>query len=122
MGRWTWWVIGIGVAYFLFYLGGNYSFRYTHVCARSHRKVVYSETQHASTSRTIIVCDRYSGNARRWSFGDPVRAVSSERLIKWDGMAIGGFVVVIGAATFLERRRRKNRPLDSGVTHATPKT
>jgi hypothetical protein len=119
MGRWTWWLIGIGVAYFLFYLGGNYSFRYTHVCTHSHREVIYSETQHASTS---IVCDRYSGNARKWSFGDPVRAVPSERFIKWDGMAIGGFVVVIGAAMFLERRRRKNRPLDSGVMHATPKT
>ena len=107
MGRLSWWVIGIGVAYFLFYLGGSYSFRYTHVCAHSHRQVVYSETQHASNSRTIIVCDRYSGNAKRWSFGDPVRAIPSERLTKWDGMAIGGIVLVIGAATFLERRRRK---------------
>jgi hypothetical protein len=96
--------------YFLFYLGGSYSFDYTHVCARNHRKVVYEATHDNAVPHTITVCDRYAGNAKRWSFGDPVRAISSERLTKWDGMAIGGIVVVIGAATFLEWRRRKSRP------------
>jgi hypothetical protein len=118
MGRKTSWVVAIGAAYFLFYLGGSYSFRYTHSCAHSHQKVVYVETQHASTSRTITVCDRYSGNAKRWSFGDPVRAIPSERFTKWDGMAVGALVLVSAVGTFFERRRRKTLP----VMRAAPRT
>ena len=122
MGRWTWWAIGIGVAYFLFYLGGSYSFSYTHLCAHSHRQVVVLEGQDASTTHTNVICDRYSGNAKRWSFGDPVRAFPSERLGKWDGMAIALIVLVIGATMFLQRRRKKSGPLDSRVMPATPRT
>jgi hypothetical protein len=119
MGRWTWWVIAIAVAYFLFYLGGSYSFRYTHACAHSHRKVAILQTEHTLKPHTSIVCDRYSGNAKRWSFGDPVRAVVSKRLIKWDGMAIGLIVVVIAAAMFLERLRKKDRRRDSRIEAAS---
>ena len=119
MGRWTWWVIAIAVAYFLFYLGGSYSFRYTHACAHSHRKVVILQTEHTLKPQTSIVCDRYSANANRWSFGDPVRAVVSERLIKWEGMAIGLIVVVIAAAMFLERLRKKDRLRESRIEAAS---
>ena len=119
MGRWTWWVIAIAVAYFLFYLGGSYSSRYTHACAHSHRKVVVSQTEHTLKQQTSIVCDRYSANAKRWSFGDPVRAVVSERLIKWDGMAIGLIVVVIAAAMVLERLRKEDRRRESRIEAAS---
>lgn len=113
VSRFTWWAIGIGIAYLVFYLGGNYSFRYTHVCAHSHRVTTYEATSSTPIVRTISVCDRYTGNAKTWSFGDPVRAIGAERLTKWNGFIVGGIVIVlvaIEAVTFYERRRRKRRP------------
>jgi hypothetical protein len=77
--------------------------------------VVILQNGHTSTPHTSIVCDRYSANAKRWSFGDPVRAVASERLVKWDGLAIGLIVVVIAAAMFLERLRKKDRRRESRI-------
>jgi len=52
-----WSAIGLGSAFLLFYLGGNYSFRYTHACARSHKKVIAIATHTGANFHTITVCD-----------------------------------------------------------------
>jgi hypothetical protein len=109
--RKKWWALGIGVAYLLFYLGGSYSFRYTHFCARSHRQVVFDATHNNAESHTITVCDVYAGNAKRWSPGDPVRALYSERLTGWDGAIVVGIALVIGAAVLFERRKQSRSEL-----------
>jgi hypothetical protein len=103
---WMWAALGIGVAYFLFYLGGSYSFSYTHVCSRSHKKVVFEATHNNAVQHTITVCDAYSGNAKRWSPGDPVRALRSERPNRWEGGIVVAIVLAIGAGVFFERRRQ----------------
>lgn len=53
--------------------GGNYSFGYTHKCVRSHteERVINSD----GDTQNVTVCDFYSANAKRWTFGDPIRAV-----------------------------------------------
>jgi hypothetical protein len=101
----------VGIAYLLFYLGGNYSFRYTHVCTRSHQKTVFQATHTGPVSHTIIVCDVYSGNAKRWSIGDPVRALYSEPLTGWNGTIVVGIALAIGTAAVFERRRRRRSEL-----------
>jgi hypothetical protein len=98
--------IGVGVAYLLFYLGGNYSFRYTHRCVRSHQQTVFEATPDNAVSHTITVCDRYSGNAKRWSVGDPVRALYAEPLTRWNGEIVVGIALVIGAAVLYNRRKQ----------------
>jgi hypothetical protein len=101
-----WWLLGIGVAYFLFYLGGSYSFSYTHVCARSHKKTVYEPTHNNVVPHTITVCDAYSGNTKHWSPGDPVRALRSERINKWNGAILVVIVLAIGTGVFFDRRKQ----------------
>ena len=114
MGRAKWWVLGIGAACFLFYLGGSYSFRYTHVCAHSHKKVVFEAVP---PYHTITVCDSYSGNAKHWSPGDPVRALYSEPLTGWNETIVIGIAVAIVAAALYEvlyarRKKRRRRPTE----------
>ena len=116
MGRKTWWVLGIGVACFLFYLGGSYSFRYTHVCAHSHKKVVLEATT-TTELHTITICDAYSGNAKHWSPGDPARALYSEPLTGWNEAIVIGIALAIGAAALYEllyvrRKKRRRRPTE----------
>jgi hypothetical protein len=110
VGRARWWALGIGAACFLFYLGGSYSFRYTHVCAHSHKKVVVEAT-HDTQLRTITVCDAYSGNGKHWSPGDPARALYSEPLTGWNEAIVIGIALAIVAAALYELlyERRKNR-------------
>jgi hypothetical protein len=104
----VWWAaLVLGIAYFLFYLGGSYSFSYTHVCARSHKETVNVATHTNVVSHTITVCDRYGANTKHWSPGDPVRALSSERLTKYNGFVVAGIVIVVGAAGFFEWRRQR---------------
>lgn len=103
-------MLGIGAACFLFYLGGSYSFRYTHVCAHSHKKVVFKVTDVTET-RTITVCDTYSGNGKHWSPGDPARALYSEPLTGWNEAIVIGLALAIVVAVLYELlyERRKNR-------------
>jgi hypothetical protein len=108
---WVWLAFGIGVAYFLFYLGGSYSFSYTHVCSRSHKKVYFVATHDNAVRHTVIVCDAYTGNSKRWSPGDPVRALGSERANRWEYGIVVVIVLAIGAGVFFERRQqRRSRP------------
>ena len=102
-------MLSIGVAYFVFYLGGHYSFGYTHVCAHSHQKTLISVNHGNTTTHTIIVCDVYSGNAKRWSPGDPVRALYSEPLTGWNGGILVAIALAIGAAVFFDRRALNSR-------------
>lgn len=104
-----WWAIGIGAACLIFYLGGSYSFRYTHVCVRSHRKTVFEATQDNAVSHTVTVCDKYSGNSKRWSPGDPARALYDEPFTRWDGVILAGIAVVIGAGLLIERLADRRR-------------
>jgi hypothetical protein len=99
----AWLALGIGAAYFFLYLGGSYSFSYTHVCSRSHKKVVFEATHNNAVQHTIVVCDAYTGNAKRWSPGDPVRALRSERPNRWEGGIVVVIVLAIGAGVFYER-------------------
>jgi hypothetical protein len=111
VSRKAWWIFAIGVAYFVFYLGGHYSFGYTHVCTHSHQKTLIQVNNGDTTMHTIIVCDSYSGNAKRWSPGDAVRALYSQPLTGWNGGILVVIVLAIGAAAFYERwKRRRSRP------------
>jgi hypothetical protein len=98
-----WWVLGIGTACLFFYLGGSYSFSYTHVCARSHHHTVFEATHDNVKSHVVTVCDAYTGNSKRWSPGDPVRAVVSEPFTRWYGVILVGIALVIGALLLIER-------------------
>ena len=101
---WVWWtLLAIVIAYALFYVGGSYSFRYTHACAKSHKKVVYNQTSNNAVPHAVIICDRYTGNSKHWSPGDPARALTSERLTKYNGMILIGIVLVVGLAVVFER-------------------
>ena len=101
--RMKWLALGVGFACLVFYLGGSYSFRYTHVCVRSHKHVVFNATHDNVESHTVTVCDAYSGNSKRWSPGDPVRALYSEPFTKWAGIILVGIALVIGAVLLIER-------------------
>jgi len=103
----TWSVLAIGIALFLFYLGGSYSFRYTHVCVKSHHKTVYDATAGAPEIHTITICDVYSGNSKHWSPGDTARALYSEPLTGWNEVIVIVIALAIGVAAFFERRKRK---------------
>jgi hypothetical protein len=103
----TWLVLAIGIALFLFYLGGSYSFSYTHVCAKSHRKTVYNATAGTPEIHTITICDVYSGNSKHWSPGDPARALWSESLTGWNEAIAIAFALAIGVAAFFEQRKRR---------------
>lgn len=102
----TWSVLAIGIALFAFYLGGSYSFRYTHVCTKSHHKTVYNATPGSPDIHTITICDVWSGNSKHWSPGDPARALASEPLTGWNEVIVIAFAVAIGVAAFFERRKR----------------
>jgi len=103
VGRLKWWALGIVIACLLFYLGGSYSFRYTHVCVRSHKHLVFEATHDNAKSHLVTVCDAYSGNSKRWSAGDPVRALSSEPFTRWDGVILVGISLMIGGVLLIER-------------------
>ena len=107
----TWCALAIGIALFAFYLGGSYSFGYTHVCTKSHKKVVFDATHHNAVSHTITICDVYSGNSRHWSPGDPARALYSEPLTGWNEAIVIGLAVAIGVGVFFERRQRSRSKL-----------
>jgi hypothetical protein len=98
-----WWVLGVGFACLFFYLGGSYSFRYTHVCVRSHKHMVFEATHHDVKTHMVTVCDAYSGNSKRWSPGDPARALYSEPFTRWDGVVLVGIALVIGVVLLIER-------------------
>jgi len=120
-----WWILGIGVAFFVFYLGGSYSFRYTHVCARSHQETVFDATHDNAVPHTITVCDAYSGNTKHWSPGDPFRALYSEPLTGWNEAIVIVIALGIVAAVSYEqwrRRRSRRRPSRGELTHSTPRT
>jgi hypothetical protein len=108
----AWWVVfGIGVAGFLFYLGGSYSFAYTHVCARSHQKTVFIATPNNAVGHKVTVCDAYGGNSKHWSPGDTFRAIGSERPNRWEGGIFVAILLAIGAGVFYDRwKRGRSKP------------
>lgn len=84
--RWHKAAIWIAAVYLLFYLGGRWSFIYTHNCVR----------------RVGEACDSYEGNDKRWTFWDPVRAVH----VGWiDTAMLVGIAAVVGAWYWRKRRR-----------------
>lgn len=107
------WVIA---GYLLFYLGGYYSFGYTHTCVRSHTVETDTPTDRGVAFSTDTVCDWYSANERRWTEGDPVRAIYSV------GLGDGGVLLIIAVMGFAiyagvdyARRRRTSEWLSSYV-------
>jgi hypothetical protein len=91
-------------AYLVFWMGGNYSFHYTHTCVRSH-----TEEQPVGTdgdTQMVTVCDWYSANAKRWTFLDPVRSVFTTWIGSWiDAAVVGGIAACIGVAVWRGRKR-----------------
>jgi hypothetical protein len=97
------WLAGI---YVVFWIGGNYSFDYTHKCVRSHteERVINSD----GDTEQVTVCDYYSANAKRWTFGDPVRAVTSIWVTDWiDATLLLGFAAWIGFEFWRDRRHKE---------------
>lgn len=82
----------VAIADAVFWIGGNYSFDYTHKCVRSHteQQVINSD----GDTQTVTVCDFYSANAKRRTLLDPARAVAdvanSQALIVFDLVASAG--------------------------------
>jgi hypothetical protein len=105
------WAAGIAVFYLIFWMGGNYSFNYTHTCARSHQEIQeVPDGQGDVNEKNVIVCDWYTANAKRWTFGDPARSVATTWIGTWtDAAIVGGIVAVIVGYCWNERRKARNR-------------
>jgi uncharacterized membrane protein len=100
------WGIVLAVAYLLFYSGGSYSFHYTHTCVRSHQEE--QPVGQNGDTETVTVCDWYAANAKRWSFGDPARAVFTTWIGGWvDAAVVGGIAAAIGGYVWRDRRRSR---------------
>lgn len=96
----------IAAAYLVFYLGGDYSFSYTHECVRGHTEQIADEGGYAE----VLVCDWYTANEKRWTFGDPVRAIYSIEIRNWKRSAIvGGILLLMVIAVWRNRRRATRR-------------
>lgn len=94
--------------YLVFWIGGNYSFRYTHTCVRSHQEE--QPVGNEGDTEMVTVCDWYSANAKRWTFGDPVRSVANVWLATWeDAAALGGIATWIAVSVWRGRRRERER-------------
>jgi hypothetical protein len=88
VNRWHRASIWVAAVYLLFYLGGRWSFLYTHDCVR-----------HVGDT-----CDSYE-NDKRWTALDPIRAVH----VGWmDTAVLVGIAVVVGAWYWRKRRRKSH--------------
>jgi hypothetical protein len=117
------WGLGIALFYAVFYMGGSYSFNYTHECVRSHQQEEVRRTADGDYyETTVTVCDWYTANAKRWTFLDPVRAIQREWLTSWvDAAILGGIAAAI--AGYVVRQRRAQRREDAilaSVTYSDP--
>lgn len=91
--------------YLVFWVGGTWSFGYTHRCARAHTE---ERLDSQGNDRTTTVCDYYVANGKRWTILDPVRATRDELFDTWADTAIVlGLAAFIGGAVW--RVRRKDR-------------
>lgn len=101
--------------YLVFWIGGNYSFDYTHKCVRSHteERVINSD----GDTQNVTVCDFYSANAKRWTFADPVRAVFTTWVTGWlDAAVLAGIAVIIGVMYWRDRRQKRHYPQANPMT------
>ena len=90
----------------MFYSGGSYSYHYTHNCVRSHQEE--QPVGNDGDTRMVTVCDFYTANAKRWTFGDPVRSVFTTWIGGWeDAAVVGGIAAAIGAYVWRGRRRSR---------------
>ena len=89
MKSWQKWAAaGIAVFYLIFWMGGNYSFQFTHTCVRSHQELrEVPDGQGDSIEKYVTVCDYYTANGRRWSFGDPARSLATTWVGTWTNAA-----------------------------------
>jgi hypothetical protein len=98
IGVWT------AVFYAVFWIGGNYSFHYTHRCVRSHQEEQVINQD--GDTEMVTVCDWYSANAKRWTALDPVRSVFGGW--SWlDAAVFGGIAALIGYAVWSSRREER---------------
>lgn len=98
------WALGFALVYAIFWIGGNYSFAYTHTCVRSHQEE--QQVGNDGDTQMVTVCDWYSANAKRWTFLDPARAVATTWITGWADAAILGVVAAsIGGCVLYTRRR-----------------
>jgi hypothetical protein len=67
--------LGFAVVYLILWIGGNYSFNYTHNCVGSHQEEVPVGNDGDTTMETVW--DFYSANSKRWTFLDPARSVAT---------------------------------------------
>jgi hypothetical protein len=95
-------------AYLVFWMGGNYSFNYTHNCVRSHTEERAINPE--GDTENVTVCDFYSANAKRWTIGDPVRAIFTTWITGWaDAAILGGIASAIGFSFWRGQRRERER-------------
>jgi hypothetical protein len=98
----------IGAAiYLVLWMGGNYSFQYTHQCVRSHTEERYNAN--ADDTETVTVCDYYSANGRQWGFWSPLAAIRESWLTSWIDAAVYGALAAIAASVIVRSRRRTRR-------------
>lgn len=93
------------IAYAVFWMGGNYSFDYTHKCVRSHTEE--QAVGNEGDTQTVTVCD-YSANAKRWTFLDPARAVATTWVTGWlDAAILAGIAGAIGVWVWRDKRQER---------------
>jgi hypothetical protein len=93
------------IAYAVFWIGGNYSFDYTHKCVRSHTE---DRVNNQGDEYTVTVCDFYVANGKRWTLLDPARAVATTWVTGWvDGAILAGIAAAIGTYVWYDRRRER---------------
>jgi hypothetical protein len=105
------WATGIAVFYLIFWMGGNYSFNYTHTCVRSHQELrEVPDGQGDVIEKNVTVCDFYSANAKRWTFGDPARSLVTTWVGTWvDAAILGGIAAMVFGYRWNERRKDRKR-------------
>ncbi len=100
------WALGFAIVYLIFWMGGLYSFGYTHECVRSHQEEEAFNNE--GDTRMVTVCDFYTANSKRWTFYDPVRSVATTWVTGWvDATILGGIAVAIVGFVVYDRRRER---------------
>jgi hypothetical protein len=90
----------------IFWIGGNYSFNYTHDCVRSHKE--WQVINNEGDEELVTICDFYSANSKRWTLLDPARSVATSWVTGWvDAAILGGVAVVIVSYVLYGRRKER---------------